>query len=77
MPVIIGSLGVGLLLVAFALNLVKVLQENSRLYLMMNVAGALMASWYAYTGGAVPFVILELVWAVAALARLVGVLKRA
>ncbi len=76
LPVIIGSVGVGLLLLAFALNLLKVLDEDSRWYLSMNAMGALMASWYALEGGAIPFVILELVWAVTALIRLVCVIKK-
>lgn len=73
---IIGSVGVGLLLLAFALNLLKKLSESSPAYLAMNVVGAGMAAWYAYAGDAIPFVVLELVWAMTALIRLMLVIKK-
>ncbi|UCD64491.1 MAG: hypothetical protein JSW34_03390 [Candidatus Zixiibacteriota bacterium] len=72
---IIGSAGVGLLLLAFALNLVRKLSHSSPVYLVMNAVGALMAAWYAYDGGAAPFVVLELTWALAAGVRLVLLAK--
>lgn len=73
---LIGIIGVGLLLVAFGLNLLKWLGESSWLYLAMNAAGASLAAWYAYEGDMMPFVVLELVWALAALVRLVMVIKK-
>jgi uncharacterized membrane protein len=73
---LIGSIGVGLLLVAFALNLLKRLTESSPLYLAMNIVGAAMAAWYAFEGNAIPFVVLELVWAMSALIRLILVIKK-
>lgn len=73
---LVGSVGVGLLLLAFALNLVKRLSESSPAYLAMNIVGALMAAWYAWEGNAVPFVILELVWALTAFVRLILIIKK-
>jgi len=70
----IGSGGVMLLLIAFALNLLNKLSEQSRIYL--NVLGSLAAGWYAYVGDIFPFLILELVWAAVALARLLAVTKK-
>jgi hypothetical protein len=75
-PVIIGSAGVTLLLVAFALNLLRKLSENSQLYLLMNFVGALMAAWYAYDGGIIPFVILEIVWSMAAFVKYILLIKK-
>jgi hypothetical protein len=75
-PVVIGSIGVALLLLAFVLNLLRKLSERSIVYLLMNVVGALLAAWYAWAGGALPFVILELVWAATALVRLIVVLSK-
>ena len=72
----IGTTGVALLLLAFALNILGRLSENSRTYLVMNVVGALLAAWYAYQGNVIPFVVLELVWALAALIRLVLVIEK-
>ncbi len=73
---IIGSCGVGLLLLAFVLNMTRRLTENSPAYLLMNLLGAGMAAWYAFAGGVIPFVILEIVWGGAALVRLVQALRR-
>ena len=73
---IIGSFGVGLLLTAFALNLTRKLHERHPVYLVMNMAGALMAAWYALVGDIIPFVILESVWAAAAAVRLILIYRK-
>ena len=73
---IIGSAGVGLLLLAFVLNLAKILSEQSRLYLLMNLIGAGSSAWYALVGGLVPFVLLEGIWGAAALVRLGMTLRK-
>ena len=69
-PTVIGSIGVGLLLLAFVLNLLRVVSERSRAYLLMNFVGAGLACWYAWDGRIIPFVILEAVWGLTALARM-------
>jgi hypothetical protein len=71
-----GSVGVGLLLIAFVLNLLRRLSEQSPTYLLMNLVGAGMSAWYAVAGGMWPFVVLEGTWAAAALIRLGIVLKK-
>jgi hypothetical protein len=72
-PMIVGSAGVGLLLLAFVLNLLRMLSERHPAYLTMNVLGAGLAAWYAWVGGVVPFVVIESVWGGVALIRLMGV----
>lgn len=72
----VGSTGVGLLLLAFAFNLLKIVNENSKLYLLMNFIGAGMAALYAFEGNIIPFVILELVWAGTALVKLILTTKK-
>ena len=71
-PTIIGFVGVGLLLMAFVLNLLRRISEQSNIYLVLNATGAFMAAFYAYTESLLPFVILELVWGGVALLRLLG-----
>jgi hypothetical protein len=61
-PTIIGSIGVGLLLLAYLLNLFKRASQNSRLYTMLNVVGAGLACYSSYLISFVPFIILEGVW---------------
>jgi len=36
-PTVVGSIGVGLLLLAFLLNLIKRVSQDSRLYTMLNI----------------------------------------
>ena len=59
----IGSAGVTLLLVAFFLNLVKVLRSDGWLYLAMNLTGASLACYSSYLIRFMPFVVLEGTWA--------------
>ena len=69
-PVLVGSTGVGLLLIAFGLNLIGRLNSKSPVYLIMNLTGALMAAWYAHSGHLLPLVILEGVWATVSIVQL-------
>jgi len=73
---IIGTIGVGLLVLAFALNLAKCLSEQSPWYLLMNLVGAMMAAWYAWDGRLYQFVALEGIWAAVALVKLVLIIKK-
>ncbi len=70
-PLTIGSIGVGFLLIAFLLNVLKLMDENGVTYLIMNVLGASLSGYYALASDIIPFVILESVWAGAALVRLI------
>ena len=63
----IGSLGVALLLIAFALNLAKVLPASSKAYAGLNAIGAALACWASWLIGFMPFVVLEGTWCLAAL----------
>lgn len=75
-PELIGATGVTLLLIAFAGNILRRLDEQGNLYLLMNLFGAGLAACYAWLTDSVPFLVLESVWAVAALGRLVSPQRR-
>lgn len=64
---LIGSVGVTILLLAFVLNLLQKLKADSALYLLMNVAGALLAGISSFMISFWPFVVLEGVWVLASL----------
>lgn len=66
----IGSLGVSILLLAFALNLLKKLEANSKLYLVLNLLGATLACLSSVMIQFWPFVVLEGVWAFSSLIML-------
>lgn len=66
----IGSVGVGLLLVAFVLNLTRRLRAGDLTYRALNFVGASLACYASVLIDYVPFVVLEGTWALAALAAL-------
>ena len=68
---IIGSLGVSLLLVAFFLNLFRYLSTASRVYMLLNIAGAALSCYASVLIHYIPFIVLEGVWCLVALAGLV------
>ena len=68
---IIGSVGVSILLIAFLLNIFKVLNQNSRMYISMNLIGAAIACYASVLINFIPFVILEAAWGIVALAALI------
>lgn len=70
----IGSFGVGLLLLAFVLNLAKRLKADSVPYLGLNLIGAILACASSWMIDFMPFVLLEFVWGTATLVALIRVL---
>lgn len=68
---LIGSVGVSLLLIAFTLNLLKKLETNSSVYLVLNIVGAGLACLSSYLIAFWPFVILEGVWTLSSLLILI------
>ena len=60
----LGSIGVTILLLAFVLNLLKVLKTESLLYTLLNFFGAGIACYASYLIPYFPFVILEGVWTI-------------
>ena len=72
----IGIAGMFLLLLAFALNLAKKLTQDAVAYIVLNILGAGLSVYYAIALDAVPFIILESVWGLFALYKLMLVLKK-
>ncbi len=66
----IGSVGVGMLLLAFVLNLSRRLRADSLVYRLLNLVGAGLACYASALIEYPPFVVLEGVWALAALVAL-------
>ena len=70
-----GIFGMVLLLTAFALNLLKIVRETSVSYILLNIFGAGISTYYAWTLNAIPFIILEAIWCLFAVYKLTVVLK--
>ncbi len=73
---LIGTLGVSLLLIGFALNLINKLSATSKTYLLLNVFGALLAGISSYLIAFWPFVVLEGVWTISSLFILIKCLRK-
>jgi len=67
----IGTTGVTLLLIAFALNIAKKITPESTGYLILNILGAAMAGVSSYMIQFWPFVVLESVWVLASIVALI------
>lgn len=67
----IGSTGVALLLLAFALNLTCHLRHEGLTYPALNVVGAGLAAYAAWLIDYMPFVVLEGTWMVVSLASMI------
>jgi hypothetical protein len=67
----IGTIGVTVLLFAFALNILKKITPESKIYLSLNIIGAVLAGLSSYMINFWPFVILESVWVLASLMALI------
>ncbi|MEM8485401.1 MAG: hypothetical protein AAF564_07610 [Bacteroidota bacterium] len=59
---LIGSIGVGILLLAYALNVTGKIPNNGKLYAGLNVMGAGLACLASWMIAYYPFVVLEAVW---------------
>ncbi len=60
---ILGIAGVFILLLAYFLQLAGTLKAANKVYLLLNISGALLAAASSYLIGFVPFIVLELTWA--------------
>jgi len=72
---VVGTIGVSLLLLAYALNARGVLSPYSYRYLGLNALGALLAGTASALIGFIPFVVLEGVWFLVSLASIVKVYR--
>lgn len=72
----IGSIGVSILLVAFLLNLLKKIAQDSVSYVSMNLIGALLAGLASWMINYTPFIILEAVWVLVSMMSLVSIMRR-
>jgi len=73
---LVGSVGVGLLLLAFVLNIAGALKAESIPYLGLNLLGAGLACLSSWMIDFMPFVVLEGTWAAATLIALIKTIAR-
>ncbi len=67
----VGAFGVGLLLLAYLLTILKVIKTESTIYMWMNFVGAVFACLASVMIRYFPFIVLEGAWALVSAATLV------
>lgn len=69
---IIGTFGVGLILLAYFLNIFSFIPKEGKLFFIMNIIGAALACYASVLINYIPFIVLEAVWCIVSV---VGYLK--
>ena len=72
---IIGTLGVGLILLAYFFNTAKLLPPNGKLFYVLNIIGAALACYASFLITYWPFVILEGSWTLVSIYGLMKTMK--
>jgi hypothetical protein len=65
---IIGTIGVGLILIAYFLNIFSFITKDGRLFFLLNIAGAALACYASVLIHYIPFILLEAVWCMVSIA---------
>jgi hypothetical protein len=73
----IGTIGVGLVLLAYFLNTIKVIPENGKFFFVLNVIGGALSCYAALLIDFIPFVVLEAIWTVVSIYGLMKVYRTA
>jgi hypothetical protein len=60
----IGTIGVGLILIAYFLNTVKWIPENGKFFFILNTIGGAVSCYAAVLIDFLPFVVLEGIWTI-------------
>lgn len=73
---VIGTIGVGLILVAYFLNLRRLIPKEGVLFFVLNIIGASLACYASILIYYVPFIILEGAWVLVSIWGLLGIAKK-
>jgi hypothetical protein len=71
----IGTLGVGIILLAYFFNTTKMVSENGKLFFLLNVVGGALSCYAAVLINFIPFMVLEAIWTVVSVYGLIKVMK--
>lgn len=73
---IIGTIGVGLILIAYFLNIFSLIKKDGKLYFAMNIVGASLACYASLLINYMPFIILEATWAIVSLFGMINLYRK-
>ena len=68
-----GTIGVGLVLLAYFFNIMKMIPGNGKLFFVLNIVGGALSCYAAVLINFMPFVVLEAIWT---LVSIYGLLRR-
>lgn len=75
-PIVLGSLGAGIILLAFVLGQMHVWKDTYFSYDLLNAIGSILLIYYAWVGSSWPFLVLNGVWALVSIKDLIADFKR-
>ncbi len=67
----IATIGVGVLLLAFFLNIAGILHNKHKLYSLLNLTGGILSAYASWIVDFYPFVVLNIIWSTTALIFLI------
>ena len=70
---IVGTIGVGLVLLAYFLNTTKMIPENGKFFFVLNILGGAISCYAAILIDFLPFTILEGIWTIVSIFGLIKV----
>ena len=73
---IVGTIGVGIILIAHFMNIFSFIKKDGVLFYVMNIIGASLACYASILINYLPFIILEATWAMVSVLGLVKVLNK-
>jgi len=73
---IIGTIGVGLILIAYFLNIFSLIKKDGVLFFVLNIIGASIACYASVLISFWPFIILEGTWAIVSVIGLLKIIKK-
>jgi len=72
-----GTIGVGLVLIAYFLNTMKWIPENGKFFFVLNTIGGALSCYAALLINFIPFIVLEAIWTLVSVYGLVRTFKLA
>jgi len=72
---LIGTIGVGIILLAYFLDTIGMIQINGKLFYVMNIIGGAFACYASFLIKYVPFIILEGTWTLVSIYGLMRTMK--
>jgi nucleoside recognition membrane protein YjiH len=74
---IVGSIGVGLVLIAYFLNIFSLIKKDGKLFYTLNIIGGGISCYASILIAFLPFIILEGIWTIVSIMGLVKSVKKA